>query len=564
MIKSVNLLVEAMRLVASTSGGVEQRADDTFSITHFTISFLVNARLKMQLSLMPRHVLFQSVELAEPRCLTSVKDINPTLFMKSTSFLLFSGILVASLIAAEKKPKLRVIEDSRAVSAIGEVPVVSYADVLEKATPSVVAVYSSQIIQSSYYQRAPQGIQDLFRQWGRPLPGTEPDQKERLERVGVGSGVIISEDGYIVTNHHVVQVQHGKAADEIRVRLSDGIEYVATLIGSDEKTDVAILKIEPDAALPIVTIADSAKLRVGDIVFAIGNPLDVGLTATRGIISALGRDSSGILGPGAYENFIQTDASVNLGNSGGALIDAAGRLVGINTAIVSGSGGSIGIGFAIPSNMVLNVVTNLIESGEVPRGLLGLIPVNLTPDLADAFDLPSTRGALVNQVQVGSPAEQGGIRHGDIILKVDAVVIESAPQLRLVVSQMRPGRKVEVTLVRHNETLTLPVVLGSLSGLVASADLEQGILDGVRLQAIDTRMRKGLSLPDEIDGVLISDVLPESLYADVITRGMVILEVNGAAMTTLEAFEAQLQVGKNRLYIWHNGMNHFIVLEIKG
>ena len=483
--------------------------------------------------------------------------------MKPTSFIFFTGIIVSSLCAAEKNPELRVIEDKRVVTAIGEVPVVSYADVLEKATPSVVAVYSSQIIQSSYYQRAPQGIQDLFRQWGRPLPDTELDQKERLERVGVGSGVIISEDGYIVTNHHVVQVHHGKAADEIRVRLSDGIEYVATLIGSDEKTDVAILKIEPDEALPIVTIADSAKLRVGDIVFAIGNPLDVGLTATRGIISALGRDSSGILGPGAYENFIQTDASVNLGNSGGALIDAAGRLVGINTAIVSGSGGSIGIGFAIPTNMVLNVVTNLIESGEVPRGLLGLIPVNLTPDLADAFDLPSTRGALVNQVQAGSPAEKGGIRHGDIILRVDDVEIESAPQLRLVVSQMRPGRKVEVALIRHNEKLTLSVVLGRLSGSVASSEVEQGILDGVLLEAIDKRSRKGLGIPDEVDGVLISDVLAESPYADLMARGMVTLEVNGAAVTTPEQFKEQLQEGVNRLYIWSSGTNQFIVIRIQ-
>ena len=504
---------------------------------------------------------FQSVELSELSCLASVEVTKPTTFMKPTSFLFFSGILISSLIATEKNPELRVIEDARAVTAVGELPVVSYADVLEKATPSVVAVYSSQIVQSSYYQRAPQGIQDLFRQWGRPLPDTDPEQKERLERVGVGSGVIISEDGYIVTNHHVIQVEHGKAADEIRVRLSDDVEYVATLVGSDEKTDVAILKIEPDEALPVVTIADSAKLRVGDIVFAIGNPLDVGLTATRGIVSALGRDSSGILGPGAYEDFIQTDASVNLGNSGGALIDAAGRLVGINTAIVSSSGGSIGIGFAIPSNMVLHVVTNLIENGEVPRGLLGLIPVNLTPDLADAFDLPSMRGALVNQVQSGSPADEGGIRHGDIILKVDDVEVESAPQLRLVVSQMRPGRTVEVTLIRQNETLTLPVVLGSLTGSVASSEVEQEILDGVFLEAIDERIRKGVSIPDDVDGVLISDVLPESPYADLMERGMVILEVNSEVVTTPEQFEEQLKVGVNRLYIWRSGSNHFIVIR---
>ena len=469
--------------------------------------------------------------------------------------------MVSSLIAAEKNPELRIVEDSRAVASIGEVPVVSYADVLEKATPSVVAVYTSRIVGPSYYERAPQGIQDLFRQFGRPLP--EADQKERLERVGVGSGVIISEDGYIVTNHHVVQVQRGQAADEIRVRLSDGVAYVATLVGSDQKTDVAILKIEPEEVLPVVAIADSAKLRVGDIVFAIGNPLDVGLTATQGIVSALGRDSSGILGPGAYENFIQTDASVNLGNSGGALIDAAGRLIGINTAIVSGSGGSIGIGFAIPSNMVLNVVTNLIESGEVPRGLLGLIPVNLTPDLADAFDLPSTRGALVNQVQEGSPAQKSGIKHGDIILKIDDVEIESAPQLRLVVSQMRPGRQVEVALIRQGETLNLAVVLGSLTGSVADARAEQNILDGVLLDAIDKRIRQGLGLPDEVDGVLISDVLPESPYADLMARGMVILEANDEAVTTPEQLDEQLQEGVNRLYVWSLGTNHFIVIRIQ-
>jgi len=471
--------------------------------------------------------------------------------------------MASSLCAAQKNPELRVVEDSRPVASIGEVPVVSYADVLEKATPSVVAVYTSRLVQS-YYQRAPQGLQDLFRQFGHPMPEPQEDGgKERMEQVGVGSGVILSEDGYIVTNYHVLQVRRGQVADEIRVRLSDDVEYVATLVGSDPKTDVAVLKIEPEASLPVVTIADSAKLRVGDIVFAIGNPLDVGLTATQGIVSALGRDSSGILQPGAYENFIQTDAAVNLGNSGGALIDAAGRLIGINTAIVSGSGGNIGIGFAIPSNMVLNVAENLIATGEVPRGLLGLIPVNLTPDLSDAFGLSTTRGALVNQVMVDSPAEQGGIRHGDIILKVDDVAIKSAPQLRLAVSQMRPGRNVEVTLIRQGETLTLPVVLGSLNGSVASAEPEQTVLEGVQLLTIDKRLRKGWSLPDEVNGVGVGDVLPESPYSELLARGMVIVEVNGEAVTTAEEFEAQLQVGQNHLYIWSSGTNHFIALYLQ-
>lgn len=484
--------------------------------------------------------------------------------MKNTSLLFFSSLIVSSLVAANKNPVLRINQDPRAVATVKEVPLVSYADVLAEATPSVVAVYTSRIVQPSYYQRAPEGMQELFRYFGRPVPKSRVDvePQERLQQVGVGSGVIISEDGYIVTNHHVVQVQRGRAADEIRVRLSDGVEYVATLVGSDKKTDVAILKIEPEKALPAVTVADSSNLRVGDIVFAIGNPLDVGLTATQGIVSALGRDSFGILGAGSYENFIQTDAAVNQGNSGGALIDAAGRLVGINTAIVSRTGGSIGIGFAIPSDMALNVVTNLIESGEVPRGLLGLLPVNLTPDLADAFNLPSTRGALVNQVQLGSPADKAGIKHGDIIMQVDDVEIESAPQLRLVVSQMRPGRKVAIELIREGKSLHLPVVLGSLTGSLVSSAAEQEILEGVLLESIDQSSREALSIPDEVEGVLVSDLLPGSPYAALMSVGMVVLEVNGQAVTSPAELNEQLQQGVNRLYIWSSGSKQFMVIRL--
>ncbi len=513
-------------------------------------------------------MILQNLDRTEPRPPNQVEMGNLLhrllyLMMKLRIFLVLSALMATSLVVAQKKPTLRTIQDARTLASIQEVPMVSYADVLERATPSVVAVYTSRVVPRSYYRRAPLGIQELFRYFGQPLPPINPDPQERLEQVGVGSGVILSTDGYIVTNHHVIQVQRGQAADEIRVRLSDNSEYVATLVGSDEKTDVAVLKIAPEQALPVVTLADSAHLRVGDVVFAIGHPLDVGLTATQGIVSALGRNSSGILGPGAYENFIQTDAAINLGNSGGALIDAAGRLIGINTAIVSGSGGSIGIGFAIPSNMVLNVATNLIELGEVPRGLLGLIPVNLTQELADAFTLSSTQGALVNQVQPGSPAESAGIQHGDIIVQVDDTVIESAPQLRLVVSQMRPGRTVEVQLIRGNETLNLPVVLGRLNGSSTGVHVEPSILDGVHLQAIDARLRKAWSLPAGIDGVAITDVSADSAYVDMMAPGMVIREVNGVAVTTAEELAAQLRKGANRLYIWHSGMNHFIVIYIQ-
>ena len=294
--------------------------------------------------------------------------------MKYTVFLLLISLLAAFSLFADKNPPLNVKVDAQSIATSGDMPLVSYADVLGQATPSVVAVYTSRIVSA----RESLTLPEFYRQFSRPIPRAMPEEgsnRERKERLGVGSGVIISADGYIVTNYHVVQGMRGREVDEILVRLNDGTEYVATLIGSDSKTDVAILKIEANASLPAVTLADSDLLRVGDIVFAIGNPRDLGLTATQGIVSALERNRGGqILGAGSYENFIQTDAAINLGNSGGALVDAWGRLVGINTAIVSNSGGSIGLGFAIPVNMVLNVASNLIKSGEVPRGMLGLFP----------------------------------------------------------------------------------------------------------------------------------------------------------------------------------------------
>lgn len=484
--------------------------------------------------------------------------------MKHAYIFFCSCLITACLLAADKKAGLSIVEDSRTITDIEDTPRVSYADVLNRATPSVVAVYTSRIVRPSYYERTPRGIQDLLRQFGYSMPQAVPQGEERLERVGVGSGVIISEDGYIITNNHVIQVQRGQAADEIRVRLSDDSEYVATLVGRDEKTDVAVLKIDSEVALPAITIADSSKLCVGDVVFAIGNPLDVGLTATQGIVSALGRDSSGILGPGAYENFIQTDAAINLGNSGGALIDAAGRLIGINTAIVSGSGGSIGIGFAIPTNMALNVAKNLIETGEVPRGLLGLVPDNLTADLVEAFNLESTRGALVNQVQPGSPADRGGIRHGDVIVQVDDVEIESAQQLRLIISQKRPGSEVMVTVIRQGQSLNLPVVLGSLNGPLTGENANRDILDGLLLEVPDEAMRRNWSIPDGLNGVVISDVAVGSPYGNIMTSGMMILEVNGRRVTQPADIAEQLRPGANRFYVWRRGTSYYVVIYIQG
>ena len=483
--------------------------------------------------------------------------------MKYTAFLLLISLFAAISLFANKNPPLNVKVDAQSIATSEDMPLVSYAGVLVQATPSVVAVYTSRIVSARQSLTLP----EFYRQFGRPIPRMMPEEgsnRERKERLGVGSGVIISADGYIVTNYHVVQGMRGREVDEILVRLNDGTEYVATLIGSDSKTDVAILKIEADASLPAVTLADSDLLRVGDIVFAIGNPRDLGLTATQGIVSALERNRGGqILGAGSYENFIQTDAAINLGNSGGALVDAWGRLVGINTAIVSSSGGSIGLGFAIPVNMVLNVASNLIKSGEVPRGMLGLFPDDLNREMADAFGLESTRGALVNQVQEDSPASRGGIRHGDIILKIDEREIDSAAELRLVVSQFLPGTKVAVTLIRQGKTMVLPITLGSLTGKVGAINTDSSALKGVILRPLDDDLRDAYSIPRDLDGVLLIDVKDDSPFVDKLEPLTVIIEINGNAVNSIDGIEENVVMNRqNRFYIWADGKKRFVILKL--
>jgi serine protease Do/serine protease DegQ len=468
-----------------------------------------------------------------------------------------------SCLPADDKPALEFVRDETPLKETAG-PVASYADVLEQATPAVVSVYTAKLVTVSR-PGVPPGMEDLLRQFGWNVPprgSAPPGPREQRQRHGVGSGVIVSPAGYIVTNHHVVTDQGGMPVDEIKVRLSDRREFNATLIGSDEKTDVALLKIEAEEPLPVATAGNSDNIRVGDVVFAIGNPLEVGLTATQGIVSAFGRTSLGILGQGAYENFIQTDAAINLGNSGGALIDARGRLVGINTAIVSRSGGSIGIGFAIPVNMVINVVTNLVERGEVPRGLLGLFPRDLSPELSEAFGLESTRGALVDMVQQDSPAERAGIRHGDVIVRINGIEIDSAPQLRLVVSQMLPGSEVDVHVLRAGKEIVLPVTLGSVDGDPASAEPEGGALEGVLLEPVDNRLRQEFSIPPDVSGVVVGAVAVSSPYVRSLTPGMVVIEANGESVDSPEDVAKALRPGVNRLYVWIGGKRGYVVIRI--
>ncbi len=322
----------------------------------------------------------------------------------------------------------------------------SFADLAAKMAPTVVNVYTTQTIKS------PHGRNELFeneffKRFFR-LPDMPQSMPEReLKRTSLGSGVILSSDGYIVTNNHVVE-----NADEINVRFSNNEEYEAKVIGRDAKTDLALIKIDPKHNLQPAVMGDSDKLRVGDWVIAIGNPFGFEQTVTAGIVSAKGRH----LGGSTYENFIQTDASINPGNSGGPLFDVEGKLEGINTAIYSRSGGNVGLGFAIPVNMVKSVVSQLKATGKVSRGWLGVMIQTVTSELAQQFHLDRPMGALVGEVSKDSPAAKAGIQAGDIITRFDGKEISQMNILPAIVAETPVGKEVEVELIETVRKRPLP------------------------------------------------------------------------------------------------------------
>jgi serine protease DegQ len=325
--------------------------------------------------------------------------------------------------------------------ASGEMqPATGFRLAAERASPAVVSVVTSQPA-----RRGPHADDPWFRFFfGDRGPEAAP-------QAGLGSGVIVSPEGYLLTNHHVV-----KDAEAIEVRLADGRQASARLVGSDPDTDLAVLKLDLPS-LPVVALGDAGALRVGDPVLAIGNPFNVGQTVTAGIVSALGRTR---LGLSTYENFIQTDAAINPGNSGGALVDGQGHLVGINTAIFSRSGGSLGIGFAIPVDTARVVLDALVRDGQVARGWLGVEQSDLTPEFVDSFKLPVKQGALITGVLQGGPASQAGLKPGDVVLRLGDTPVAGTTQLLAAVAALKPGSTVPVTVQRGAQTLTLPVAVG--------------------------------------------------------------------------------------------------------
>ncbi|MEK6292979.1 MAG: Do family serine endopeptidase [Paraburkholderia tropica] len=322
----------------------------------------------------------------------------------------------------------------------------SYADAAQKAMPAVVNVFSSK---DGSLPPDPRQNDPLFRYFFGDRNHNRKQQEQPA--ANLGSGVIVSPDGYILTNQHVID-----GADQIEIALSDGRTTTAKVIGIDPETDLAVLKINlPN--LPTITLGRMDQARVGDVVLAIGNPFGVGQTVTMGIISALGRNHLGI---NTFENFIQTDAPINPGNSGGALVDVSGNLLGINTAIYSRSGGSLGIGFAIPVSTARSVLESIITTGSVTRGWIGVEPQDLTPEIAESFGINEKAGAIVAGVLQGGPADKAGIKPGDILLSVNGEAITDTTRLLNVIAQIKPGTDAKVHLVRKNKDMDLDVMIG--------------------------------------------------------------------------------------------------------
>ncbi len=320
----------------------------------------------------------------------------------------------------------------------------SVADAAQKAIPAVVHVFTSQEIKGP---RHPFINDPIFRHFFGDRFG---EQSQR--RSGLGSGVVVSPEGYVLTNFHVID-----GADEIEVAHNDGRKYKARVVGSDPESDLAVLRIPADHKLPVIAFGSSDTLRVGDVVLAIGNPFGVGQTVTSGIVSALGRSHLGI---NTFENFIQTDAAINPGNSGGALVDANGHLVGINTAIYSQSGGSMGIGFAIPVSLAKNVMEQIIRNGGVTRGWIGIEVQEITPELAESFNLRGIQGALIAGVMRGSPADKAGIKPGDVLISVAGKPVKDAQVMLELIAALEPGKTSRFELKRDGRDTTMDIAIG--------------------------------------------------------------------------------------------------------
>ena len=452
----------------------------------------------------------------------------------------------------------------------------SFAPVIKLAAPSVVKVMVTSRAKEVPVELPPIFSDPRFRQFFGPGFGYGPDQRggrpmqRQPEQQGLGSGVIVSSDGYVLTNNHVVA-----GADEIKISMSDGRELTAKLVGSDPKTDLAVVKVE-SKDLPAITFADSEKVEVGDRVLAIGNPFGIGQTVTSGMVSGLSRTMPG-LGLD-YEDFIQTDAAINPGNSGGALVDVKGRLVGINTAILSRTGGFQGIGFAIPSGLARSVMQQLVTNGKVVRGYIGVAIQDINPSLAEQFSLKDREGALIADTVSDSPASKAGLQSGDVIKQFNGRAVKDGRTLKLAVASVAPGTEVKLEVLREGKMEKIAIKVGeqprdrlsSRDGRRGGdggreADADEGTLNGVGVADLDARMRQEFDVPARVKGAVITEVDPNSAAAAAgLQAGDVIQEIDRQPVRSAEdavRLTEKTDSKKTLLRVWNQNGTRFVVVD---
>jgi serine protease Do len=487
--------------------------------------------------------------------------MNNSFYRKGAVAILAAGVISMAAWKAPQASSYLLASSNPApavsVAPAGTVPAVvansSYAPIVERVEPAVVTIRvekRAQMVPTD--QQMPD---DLFRRFfGEQMPRGHrgPRMFPRGVERGLGSGVIVTQDGYILTNNHVVD-----GTDKVEVELPDTRTFSAKVIGTDAATDLAVVKIDAKN-LPTLTIGDSDAVKVGDVVLAIGNPLNIGETVTAGIISAKGRQTPD--GSDGYQDFLQTDAAINHGNSGGALVNAAGQLIGINSQILSPSDGNIGLGFAIPSNMAKNVMDQLVKSGVVRRAMLGVHIQGISQDMASAMNLPSTHGALVASVDESGPAAKAGLRQGDVITQFNGKPVLDSVRLRNEVAAMTPGTSVPVEVLRNGKTEMLHATLGELAPAKgerpsrSGGDKSEGGKYGMSVQALTPDLAEQIGVPRSTQGVVVAGLDPDGVAADSqLQEGDVIEKVNGKTVTTVDALRSALDAsnGKPSLLLVH-------------
>lgn len=430
-----------------------------------------------------------------------------------------------------------------------------FISLAKKVGPSVVNVATAQVRSSTQEGMGPFGGQDPMSQFWERFFGGQVPRGAPQRRTGIGSGFIIDRDGTILTNYHVVD-----SAQKISVTLADGKSYDAKVIGKDQKTDIAVIKVDAGRDLPAVSFGDSDRLEVGEWVMAIGNPFGLDHTVTSGIVSAKGRR----IGAGPYDNFIQTDASINPGNSGGPLLNLRGEVVGINTAIFSQTGGNIGIGFAIPANLVKGLLPQLKDQGRVVRGFIGTTVQRITPEIADSLRLKETQGALVAEVMKGSPAERAGLKTGDVIVEFDRNPVKDSGDLPAQVARVAPGTKVQIKVWRDGKELALPLTVGEMTDDEIIAAVPHGEL-GMTVQPVTPELAQRMEL-ERAEGLVITSVQGGSAAEEAGLRaGDVILQINRRPVRSVEDFSRELAAGdkeKSMLLLVRRGENNlFLALK---